>query len=227
MKFPFLTRLLAGSMVLAMTASLSASPARADESSTTTITTTTTTSPVTVTRVRYPARITTINGDQVILDAYGTPVTLPSSFATYEYNGRILRASDLQPGQTVTVIYPDFNGNISAYNNNMLLVTDSNGVQYMIPRSAIGSNMYTNMVYVHLANGQYVLVPLRTALALQDRGGVIVSSLPAGVTLSSYAAADDVMSGYNRDINFSEGVRQQKDPSKLIQDQSIDGDSNF
>jgi hypothetical protein len=96
-------------------------------------------------------------------------------------------------------------------------------------RSAINGTFSDNMVFVRLSNGSYCTVPLRTALDLQaNNGATIVSSVPGGTTLAPYAASDDdVMSGRNRGINFSEGVRTQKDASKLIQDESLEGDQNF
>jgi hypothetical protein len=224
-----LSRVVTGSLALALAFSLSAAPSHAQVTSTTTVTSSQTVQPVTVTRIQYPATVTTISPDTVTLDVNGSAVTLPAQFATYSYNGSIINPSTLQTGQRVIVMYPDFNGTVAGLNGNMVLIQNADGSTVMVPMTALNPSLRSDLVYVRLSNGNYAMVPLSSAINLQNHeGATIVSTLPPGVVVTPYyASATGVESGMNRDINWSQGVLIQKDYSKLIQDESIEGDSNF
>lgn len=223
-------RVVIGSLALLLAMSLSVAPSLG-QSTTTTVTTSTQSTmlqPITITEYQYPATVTSIGPDTVILDVNGNPVNLPLQFARFSLSGRPINANELATGQKVMVMYPSVTGTVSSLQGNVLVVQTADGTSVLLPATHLTPVLSTSLVFVRLRNGNYVQVPLSTAIRLQNReGATILSTLPPGATLSIYATGDDVMSPRNRGINWSEGVRIQKDPSKLIQDQSIDGDSNF
>lgn len=228
-------RLWIGAMALALAFFLAAIPGRAD--TTRTVTTVTVSGPVDVNHVCFPATVTRVESGDVVLDSNGASLTLPLSCATFEIDGSSVPATALAPGEQIMVMYPHLHGHITALNGNMLCFTASNGNALLIPSAALTSDLYADKVWVRLSDGNFVMVPLSTAMYLQNtQNATIVGEVPAdgkivvwgSDRLNGYTATgDDVESPRVRDINFSEGLLIQQDTSKLIQDQSIDGDCRF
>lgn len=223
MKLATWARLATACLAVALALSLSSAPSRAQSQEVVTL------PAVNVSEVTFPASVTTVTPATVTVNAYGTLIELPSQFANYTINGHTIAVTSLEPGQTVEVVYPAFSGTVQEMHDKAIVYRTLDGRLVLVPVSSLTTALRSDLVFVRLSDGTYVKVPLSKAVTLQnDEGATIISALPVGASLSPYAAAeDDVMSGYNRNVNWSEGVRIQKDPSKLIQDQSIDGDSNF
>lgn len=225
------TRLITACLAVILALALAAPPGRA-QGNTTTITTTTqetTAATIQVSEIQFPATVTRIAPGTVTVNCAGTMIELPSQFATFSMNGRMLGADALAPGQGVTVVYPAFTATVNALHDNTVVVRSREGRLLMIPVSSLTPAMRAERVFVRLSDGTYVQTPLRTAIDLQNtRGATVIASLPPGATFSPYAAADeDVTAPDVRSTNWSEDVRIQQDESKIIIDQSIDGDSNF
>lgn len=184
---------------------------------------------VSVSQIHFPATVTSVSPGLVTVNWCGTSIDLPSQFATYTLNDRPVAVSTLEAGQNVEVYYPTFSGTITRLQDNAVFFRTLDGRLVMVPVDSLTPALKSDLVFVKQSDGTYVKVSLNKAIQMQRKeGALIVSSLPAGAEVSSYAAAeDDVMSGYNNNINWAEGVRIQADPSKQVQDQSIDGDSNI